>query len=410
VLIPDLHEQSLFRIESGFYPPELRSLLVVPLVSRGRPIGVFCLGSARKAAYGETHRAFLIQIAGQFSVALDNARAYENVLMAKESLEKDVVELKEKVGERFGFGNIVVKSAEMNEVMILLGRVLHSDSTVLLQGESGTGKELLAHFLHYNGPRKNGSFVTVNCGAIPEHLLESELFGFQRGAFTSADRAKEGLIEKAHMGTFFLDEVDELPRVLQVKLLRVLQDGEVRRLGDVESRRVNARLVAATNRDINLLVREGKFREDLFYRLNVFPVWIPPLRDRKEDILALAEHFFQRYKGKSQGELSGFSPAAKKALIYYSWPGNVRELENIVEKAVHIAEGEWIQEEDLGLGKAPGTAAAEGMSLDDEMDAFSKRKIEEVLRRNLGNKARTAKELGIHRTQLYRYLEKYGLA
>jgi DNA-binding NtrC family response regulator len=409
VLLPDIHEQNLFHIERGFYPQDLQSLLAVPLISRGRAIGVFCLGSGKRAAYGEAHRAFFTQIGGQFSVALDNARAYEEILKAKESLEKDVVELKGKMGERFGFQNIIVKSEEMREVMTLISRVLHSDSTVLLQGESGTGKELLAHFLHYSGPRKNRAFVTVNCGAIPEHLLESELFGFEKGAFTSADRSKEGLLEKAHMGTFFLDEVDELARSLQVKLLRVLQDGEVRRLGEVESRRVNVRLIAATNRDIGLLVKDGRFREDLFYRLNVFPVWIPPLRERREDILPLAEHFFVKYRGKAQGELKGFSQAAKKALISYSWPGNVREVENIVEKSVHIAEGGWIEEEDLGLGDALGTASALGMSLEEEREAFSKKRIEDVLKKNLGNKARTARELGIHRTQLYRYLEKYGL-
>lgn len=409
VHIPSLREQSLFHIEPGFYPGELESLLVVPLISRRRSIGVFCLGSARKAAYGADQLAFLAQIGGQFSVALDNARAYEEILKAKESLEKDVVELKEKVGERFGFENIIVRSEPMREVMSLLSRVLHSDSSVLLQGESGTGKELLAHFLHYSGPRKNRAFVTVNCGAIPENLLESELFGFEKGAFTSADRSKEGLIERAHMGTFFLDEVDELPKSLQVKLLRVLQDGEVRRLGEVESRRVNMRLIAATNRDIRRLVREGRFREDLFYRLNVFPVWIPPLRERREDILPLAEHFFQRYRGKAHGELGGFSPAAKKALFSYSWPGNVRELENIVEKAVHIAEGKWIEEEDLGLSEGARNAAAFGTSLEEEREAFSRKRIEEALKKNLGNKAQTARELGIHRTQLYRYLEKYGL-
>jgi Nif-specific regulatory protein len=349
LLIPDLTADNPFRVDPSVYREAIRSLLVVPLISRGRAIGIYYLGSRKPHAYREEHLNLFKQIGGQFSVAIDNARAYEELLEAKESLEKDVVELKGKVGEKYTFENMIVKSDGMKKVLDLVSRVILSDSTVLLQGESGTGKELLAHILHYNGPRRDRPFVTVNCGAIPEHLLESELFGFERGAFTGADRAKEGLLERAHEGTFFLDEVDELPKNLQVKLLRVLQDGEIRRLGDVDSRLVDVRLIAATNRDIMQLVREDKFREDLFYRLNVFPLVIPPLRERQEDILPLAEYFLERYRGKAHGELAGFSPPAKRVLVAYRWPGNVRELENVVEKSVHIALGGWIVPEDLGL-------------------------------------------------------------
>lgn len=409
LLIPDLEDDNPFRVDPSVYRKSIRALLVVPLISRGRVIGIYYLGSEKRQAYGEGHLHFFKQIGGQISVAIDNARAYEELLEAKESLEKDVVELKGKVEGTFTFENMIVKSERMKNVLDLVSRVLHSDSTVLLQGESGTGKELLAHILHYNGSRKDRPFVTVNCGAIPEHLLESELFGFERGAFTGADRSKEGLIERAHEGTFFLDEIDELPKNLQVKLLRVLQDGEIRRLGEVESHRVDVRLIAATNRDILQLVNEGTFREDLFYRLNVFPLVIPPLRDRGEDIIPLAEYFLDRYREKAPGELRGFSPRAKKILLAYHWPGNVRELENVVEKSVHIARGEWIEPEDLGLSQEAFTASENAATFEEQREAFNRQKIEEVLRKNLGNKARTARELGIHRTQLYRYLEKYDL-
>jgi len=408
LLVTDLTAQGPFYNDRYLYGRNIRSLLVVPLISRGGPVGVYYLGSRKKRAFNQDHLAFFGQIGGQFSVAMDNARVYSQLLQAKESLEKDVVELKDKVKDRFSFRNIIVKSDGMKGIMALVNRVIHSDSTVLLQGESGTGKELLAHLLHYNGPRKNRPFVTVNCGAIPEHLLEAELFGFEKGAFTGADRAKEGLVERAHKGTFLLDEVDELPKNLQVKLLRVLQNGEIRRLGEVDSRLVDVRLIAATNRDLNMLVREGMFREDLFYRLNVFPVVVPPLAERNEDIMPLAEYFFERYRSKAYHMLKGFSSGARKSLLSYRWPGNVRELENTVEKAVHIAEGEFIEAEDLGLDHLPSGASP--VSFYEEQEAFSRNRIEMVLRQNQGNKTRTARDLGIHRTQLYRYLEKYGLA
>ena len=409
LLIDDLAGQNPLHADWSMYARNLKSLLVIPLISRGQPIGLFYLGNRKKRVLEENHISLLKQIGGQFSIALDNARSYEALLEAKESLEKDVVELKGKVEEWFGFKNIVVKSEGMKAVMALISRVLESDSTILLQGESGTGKELLAHLLHYNGPRRDNLFVTVNCGAIPEHLLESELFGFERGAFTGADRSKEGLIERAHLGTFFLDEIDELPKNLQVKLLRVLQDGELRRLGDVKGSKVDVRLIAATNRDITVLVNEGKFRQDLYYRLNVFPVVIPPLRERREDILPLADHFIERYRSKAHRKLVGFSSMARKTLLAYHWPGNVRELENIIEKAVHVAESERIEAADLGLEELLRETEQETVSFSKEMEAFSRKRIEAVLRRNKGNKARTARELGIHRTQLYRFLEKFGL-
>jgi len=409
LLVADLTDQGPFYGDRYMYGKNIRSLLVVPLISRGGPIGLYYLGSHKKRSFGEDHLAFFDQIGGQFSVAMDNARIYRQLLQTKESLEKDVVELKGKVEDRFNFRNIIVKSDAMKRIMALVNRVIQSDSTVLLQGESGTGKELLAHLIHYNGPRKDNQFVTVNCGAIPEHLLESELFGFEKGAFTGADRAKAGLIERAHLGTFFLDEVDELPRNLQVKLLRVFQNGEIRRLGEVDARVVDVRLIAATNRDITMLVRKGEFREDLFYRLNVFPVVVPPLAERNEDIMPLAEYFFERYRRKAYHELKGFSPGARKSLLSYRWPGNVRELENTVEKAVHIAEGEFIEAEDLGLDHRPARRGESRLSFHEEQEAFTRRGIETILRRNRGNKARTARDLGIHRTQLYRYLERYGL-
>ncbi|RME05584.1 MAG: sigma-54-dependent Fis family transcriptional regulator, partial [Deltaproteobacteria bacterium] len=255
--------------------------------------------------------------------------------------------LRQEIEAKYDFNKIIGKSKEIVKTLSLAGEVAKTDTTVLITGESGTGKELLARAIHYNSPRRARRFVAVNCAAIPEHLLESELFGHERGAFTGAVQRKPGKFEIAHQGTFFLDEIGEMPMPLQVKLLRVLQDQEFERVGGVEPIRTDVRIIAATNRDLAKRVQEGSFRQDLYYRINVFPVHLPPLRERKEDILLLAQHFLERFAREMGKKLPKISEGAQQMLREHPWPGNIRELENAIERAIILAQGDTILPEHL---------------------------------------------------------------
>ena len=259
----------------------------------------------------------------------------------------EVRRLRAEVRDRHGFSGIVSASAGMRQVLTLVGKVAATDATVLVTGESGTGKELVARAIHENSPRRDGSFVGINCGALPEGLLESELFGHVKGSFTGADRNKRGLFEEASGGTLFLDEIAETTPGLQVKLLRALQEGEIRRVGDNHPVKVSSRVVAATNRDLKKFVAEGKFREDLYYRLKVFPIEIPPLRERPEDIIPLAETFLKKARKRSGATAAKLSAETIRALKAYPWPGNVRELEHAVERALIMASGPVVESTDL---------------------------------------------------------------
>ncbi|MCS6860029.1 MAG: sigma-54 dependent transcriptional regulator [Abditibacteriales bacterium] len=264
--------------------------------------------------------------------------------------DAELVRLRRAQDKLYGFENIVAKSKGMLEVLDLVRRVAPSDATVLIEGETGTGKELIARALHQHSPRHRAPFLPINCGALPETILESELFGHVKGAFTDAKTNKKGLFEEADGGTIFLDEISETSPSTQVKLLRVLQDGEVRRVGSNTPIQVDVRIIAATNRLLKQHVAEGKFREDLYYRLQVIPIRIPPLRERKEDILPLAEHFLRMYNAKNNRDIKGLSREAQKLLLTYDWPGNVRELENAIERAVILCTGKEITPDDfLGL-------------------------------------------------------------
>jgi DNA-binding NtrC family response regulator len=292
----------------------------------------------------------------------------------------------------------------------LVAKVAPSGHTVLIQGESGVGKELVARSIHQLSPRRDRPYVVVDCGMLNENLLQNELFGHQKGAFTGATALKHGLFEVADTGTLFLDEIGEVSPVLQAKLLRVLETGSFRRLGSTVDLKVDVRLVAATNRDLRGLIAAGLFREDLFYRLNVITVAIPPLRERAEDIPALARHFLAAYGRKRQGAARDFAPAALAALAAYGWPGNVRELENVIERAVILSDGELIGPEDLAV-PAPQAAATGGpggaaaVSLED----VEREHILRVLREAGGNQSRASQILGIDRKTLYLKLRKYGL-
>jgi len=323
--------------------------------------------------------------------------------------------------------SMIVESKEMKDVMSFVERVAKYKTTALLLGESGTGKEMIARAIHEMSDRRNGPFVAVNCGAIPENLLESEFFGHIKGAFTDAVRDKTGLFEEANGGTLFMDEIGELPALLQVKLLRVLQEEEIRRVGDTQPRKINVRIIAATLKNLEEEAAAGRFRDDLYYRLNVFPIWIPPLRDRREDILPLAEHFLKKFRERHARDLGGFSGGAIEALLKYTWPGNVRELENTVERAVVLCEGSTITENDLPFfrGSAAGAQAPAGsnapalrsvsgaggnvidfgadLSIPKAVDKIEAMFIRKALEKSGGNRALAAKILEIsNRTLLYK--------
>ncbi len=303
----------------------------------------------------------------------------------------------------------------IKELYDRIAMVAATDATVAIFGESGTGKELVARTIHSSSPRHDAPFVVVNCAAIPEALLEDELFGHVRGAFTDATRDREGLLAAAHTGTLFLDEIGELPLVLQGKLLRVLQSQEFRRIGDDQDRRVDVRIVTATNRDLDQLVARGSFRQDLYYRINVFPMHLPPLRDRPEDIALLVHHFISKYRGRLGKPIDGIAPDALRRFAAYDFPGNVRELENKVHQAMVVAEGPLIGEADVALpagrsaGGRPDITRPFRELKQEAIDAFEKAYLTELLREHRGNLARAARAAGMDRKNLWTLVARHGL-
>ena len=332
-------------------------------------------------------------------------------------LLRENTKFREELKSKDEWSPLVGSSPAMLEVYKLVARVSETRSTVLLQGESGTGKELIARAIHGNSPRRDKPFVPVNCGALPDTLLESEMFGYEKGAFTGAVGTKTGLFESANGGTLFLDEVGELGQALQVKLLRVMQDHEVRRVGGTNSIKVDVRIIAATNRDLEQLVKEGKFRDDLFYRLNVVRITLPSLKEREEDIPMLAHYFLQKCAAGATTAVRGFHPDTMECLNRYRWPGNVRELENAIERAVSLSQGPLLTPDDLpaSLRQPSGPAeqkpeipeTAESVYL--TLEEVEKRHLTRVLKETKGNKVKAAKILGIDRRTLYRMAERFGI-
>jgi two-component system, NtrC family, response regulator HydG len=327
-------------------------------------------------------------------------------------LKEENLLLKERLGIRFDRRNFIGRSEPMTKLLDLVAQVAPSEATVLICGESGTGKEIIASAIHYNSLRKQGPFVKINCAAITETLLESELFGHEKGAFTGADRRKEGKFRQANGGTILLDEVSEMSLSMQVKLLRVLQEREITRVGGEEVIPIDVRVITATNRDLVRDIAAGRFREDLYYRLNVVTLQVPPLRERREDIPLLAVHFLKEFAEKNHKEIKGFSPQALDRMLRYSWPGNVRELMNTVERGVVLSRSDYLDESDLSpvlLEKSSpeeneGTTAG-GSSL----EGVEKTTILKTLEEAGGNKSEAARRLGITRRTLHQKLRKYGL-
>jgi len=332
-------------------------------------------------------------------------------------LTKEIENLRENIKKEYSFSNIVSADSRMQDVFKLVTKVLNNDITVLIYGESGTGKELIARAIHYNGNRKNNPFVVVNCASIPRELLESELFGHEKGSFTGAHQRKLGKFEIANGGTIFLDEVGELEMLLQAKLLRVIQERSFDRVGGTELIKTDVRIISATNRDLKEAVDKKEFREDLFYRLNSFPIYIPPLRHRKGDILVLAQHFLESLSKKLGKEIKGFSKKALKLIYDYPWPGNIREMENTIERCMIIAERDIIDVDDLPthLRNSDSVIASDftgNIFNDDTIIPFEKLKEESIrhaLKVTKGNIVEAAKKLHLGRATIYRLMERYNI-
>ena len=329
------------------------------------------------------------------------------------NLREENRSLREALGKRYSHPNIVARSPKMQEVLATVERVAPTNSTVLLGGESGVGKDLIARAIHEKSRRATGPFLKINSTAIPENLLESELFGFEKGAFTGAVASKPGKFELADKGTLFLDEIGDVPPLTQVKLLRVLQEREFERLGGTRLVKVDVRLIAATNKDLREALEQGTFREDLYYRLNVVPIDIAPLRERKQDIPDLVNLFVSRFTGESGKPVEGITPEAMRILVNYHWPGNVRELQNIVERACALAKGNVLDPSDIHLDTRPAKASnglvgflPDGMTLEQWEDEM----VQEALRRANGNKSQAARLLGLSRNALRYRLSKIGIA
>jgi formate hydrogenlyase transcriptional activator len=399
----------------------LNSLCELPLLSRGRALGVLGVGSLREGTFHEDDVAFLRQVANQIAIAVENASAYGEISQLKDRLARENIYLESELRNELLFEDIVGKSQALQHVLREVETVAPADSTVLIYGETGTGKELIARAVHNLSSRKPNAFVKLNCAAIPTGLLESELFGHEKGAFTGAITQRVGRFELAHRGTIFLDEIGEIPLELQPKLLRVLQEREFERLGSTRTLRTDARLIAATNRDLKEMVEEQKFRSDLYYRLNVFPIRVPPLRERREDIPLLVRHFVQEFSRRNSRVINTIPSETMHALVHYDWPGNIRELQNVIERAVIISKGTMLNVPLAGLQpnvipKASHAAAAptpaDLKSLQDILDETERTEILRALESSSGilaGPAGAAARLGMKRSTLQLRMQKLGI-
>ena len=404
------------RLDPAEMPPEmyqkasaegLHSLCDVPLISKNRLLGVLAVARHEENAFDEEEVAFLSQAANQVAIGVENALAYSEIAELKDRLSQEKLYLEDEIRGEMDFEGIVGQSSALRHVLNMVETVAPSDSTVLLLGETGTGKELIARAIHDRSKRKDRTFVKLNCAAIPTGLLESELFGHERGAFTGAISQKIGRLELADQGSLFLDEVGDIPPEIQPKLLRALQEREFERLGSTHTKKVNIRLVAATNRDLEKMVENREFRSDLYYRLNVFPIRIPPLRERPEDIPLLVRYFAQKYGRRMEKQIESVPGAAMKKLAAWHWPGNIRELENFIERSVILSHGSALQVPIGELGGNGKTTPAPGSREADERE-----QILRILKTTNGRVAGddgAAARLGLKRTTLISRMKKLGI-
>jgi transcriptional regulator with GAF, ATPase, and Fis domain len=396
LIISDALSDAEFKNSLSVVNLKLTSVMCVPLLERGNMLGVIYVGNDNVAQlFEEGHLEVLTIFSSQASLLIRNALLVNELQLDNRSLQERI--------ERIRFGEILGSSPPMQEVFRKVQKVASTDISVLITGETGTGKELIARELHNRSTRAKGPFITINCGAIPENLLESELFGHVRGAFTGAVTSKAGRFQAADRGTLFLDEIGEMPLALQVKILRALQERVVVRVGDSNAESVDIRVLAATNRDLETEIRTGRFREDLYYRLNVVHLHLPPLRDRGDDIVVLARYMVGRYAPEYGGKVRGLTPNAIAAIKRHRWSGNIRELENRIKKAVVLSDKALLGPEDLDL--TPDDLPPI-LPLAEAKEQFQRDYINEILVLNNGNRTKTARDLGVDPRTIFRHLEK----
>jgi Nif-specific regulatory protein len=392
IVVPQISHEPLLHDKSRRPEREL-SYICVPLTVNRKPVGALAvyLSYKRDRHYDRSLKFFRV-VGSMIAQAVKVSRLAE---AEKRRLVEENTHLRDELRDRYAFRHLIGNSAPIKSVYEQVAQVARTNTTVLVRGESGTGKEMIAHAIHYNSPRSRKPFIKVACAALPDTLIESELFGYERGAFTGASAQKKGRFELADGGTLFLDEIGDINLSTQVKLLRVLQEREIERLGGTSSVRVNVRLIAATHRPLEKLIAEGKFREDLFYRLNVFTIYAPPLRERKPDIMLLADHFLEKYAVEHRKHIKRISTPAIDMLTSYHWPGNVRELENTIERAVLVCEGSVIHGHHLPptLQTAEASDTVPRVSLGETVGAFESDLIQDALKTTRGNRARAAKLL-----------------
>ena len=384
----------------------LESGCALPLISRGRTVGVLTLASRVANSFSPDDVDFLMQAAGQVAIAIENGLAYREIAELKDKLAQEKLYLEDEIRGEMDFEGIVGQSSALRHVLNLVETVAFSDSTVLLLGETGTGKELIARAIHERSRRKERTFVKLNCAAIPTGLLESELFGHERGAFTGAIAQKIGRLELADQGTLFLDEVGDIPIEIQPKLLRALQEREFERLGSNRTKKVDVRLVAATNRDLEKMMENREFRSDLYYRLNVFPIRIPPLRERPDDIPLLVRYFTQKYGRRMQKQIESIPAAAMRKLSSWHWPGNIRELENFIERSVILTHGTALQAPIAALSNNGRTAPVVGTREANERDEIVR--VLKITNGRIAGPDGAAARMDIKRTTLISRMKKLG--
>jgi len=413
--IPDLEEENQFRPELLLQMKRngLRSGLWVPLTTMRQKLGTMVFASRNLDPYSAKEQEFMLHVARHVAVAVENALAFEEIGKLRERMEEEKIYLEEEIRSEYRFDEIIGQSPALRHVLEQIETAAPTDSTVMILGETGTGKELVARAIHQLSRRTSGTFVKLNCSAIPSGLLESEMLGHEKGAFTGAVTQRIGRFELANRGTLFLDEVGELPLELQPKLLRVLQDGQFERLGGTRTITSDFRLVAATNRDLRELVNQQQFRADLYYRLNVFPITVPPLRERREDIPMLVRYFVQEYASRMGKSIEAIPSESLETLVNYSWPGNIRELRNVVERSVILTSGKRL--------RIPKDALAEaGQSSSESSEPAQVLRMAEAERRHIiealnacnwvvGGSKGAAALLGLKRSTLQSRMEKLGI-
>jgi Nif-specific regulatory protein len=411
IVVPKVSREPMFLNRAGKRDLQKQEItyLCVPIVVKGKTVGA--LGVDLRFKQDRNYDSELRCLGLLAAMMAQAIKAEHLVDEERRRLMDENSHLLEELKERYDFSNIIGTAGPMRQVYEQIAQVAHTNTTVLIRGESGTGKELIAHAIHYNSPRDQKPFIKVNCAALPETLIESELFGYEKGAFTGANNLKKGRFELAEGGTLFLDEIGDINLSTQIKLLRVLQEKEFERLGGTSTIRANVRLITATNKDLERAMAEGKFREDLYYRLNVFTIFVPPLRDRKADLLLLADHFLQKYSREHKKDIRRISTPAIDMLTAYHWPGNVRELENVLERAVLVCDSAVIHGHHLPptLQTAQASGTVTTVSLAEAVGAYEKDIVSDALKTTRGNRAKAARLLGTTERIINYKIRKYAI-